>query len=143
LREAINIALLELSETGFLERLKQKWFYERRECTNAYRENSKSATMLNLHSVAGIFYILIIGLGLAMVIAFVEFLRKAKLDSTRLNQNICKVMRRNLRISIMGRSMKRNARPQTIATAMESPKSNDDAIVEESSKLNVEHTSYA
>jgi hypothetical protein len=86
---------------------------------------------------------LIIGLGLAMVIAFVEFLRKAKLDSTRLNQNICKVMRRNLRISIMGRSMKRNARPQTIATAMESPKSNDDAIVEESSKLNVEHTSYA
>jgi hypothetical protein len=102
LREAINIAVLELTESGFLERLKQKWYYERSECTNVGAKDSKQSTALNLANVAGMFYVLIIGLGSAMVIAFIEFLFKAKIDSTRLNQNIREVMRRNLRISITG-----------------------------------------
>ncbi|CAF3643389.1 unnamed protein product [Rotaria socialis] len=102
LREAINIAVLELTESGFLERLKQKWYYERSECTNSGSKDSKVSKPLTLANVAGMFYVLIIGLGSAMVIAFVEFLFKAKLDSTRLNQNIQDVMRRNLRISITG-----------------------------------------
>ncbi len=102
LREAINIAVLELTESGSLERLKQKWYYERSECTNVGTKDSKQSTALNLANVAGMFYVLIIGLGLAMVIAFLEFLLKAKIDSKRLNQNIREVMRRNLRISITG-----------------------------------------
>ncbi|CAF2599544.1 unnamed protein product [Rotaria sp. Silwood2] len=102
LREAINIAVLELTESGFLERLKQKWYYERSQCTNSGSKDSKQSTPLNLANVAGMFYVLIIGLGTAMVIAFIEFLFKAKLDSKRLNQNIREVMRRNLRISITG-----------------------------------------
>ena len=102
LREAINIAVLELTESGFLERLRQKWYYERSQCTNVGTKDSKQSTALNLANVAGMFYVLIIGLGLAMVIAFIEFLFKAKIDSTRLNQNIRDVMRRNLRISITG-----------------------------------------
>ena len=102
LREAINIAVLELTENGFLERLKQQWYYERSECTNAGAKESKQSTPLNLANVAGIFYVLIAGLGTSMVIAFLEFLFKAKIDSTRLNQNIRDVMRRNLRISITG-----------------------------------------
>jgi ABC-type amino acid transport substrate-binding protein len=102
LREAINIAVLELTENGFLESLKQKWYYERSECTNVGTKDSKQSTELNLANVAGMFYVLIIGLGLAMVIAFFEFLLKAKIDSKRLNQNIREVMRRNLRISITG-----------------------------------------
>jgi ionotropic glutamate receptor len=102
LREAVNIAVLELTESGFLERLKQKWYYERSECTNVGTKDSKQSTELNLANVAGMFYVLIIGLGAAMVIAFLEFLFKAKIDSARLNQNIREVMRRNLRISITG-----------------------------------------
>ncbi len=102
LREAVNIAVLELTENGFLDRLKQKWYYERSECTNVGTKDSKQSTPLNLANVAGMFYVLIIGLGLAMVIAFLEFLFKAKIDSNRLNQNIREVMRRNLRISITG-----------------------------------------
>ncbi|CAF0824550.1 unnamed protein product [Didymodactylos carnosus] len=100
LREAINIAVLDLTEAGYLERLKQKWYYDRSECTNVGAK--EQSLELNLVNVAGIFYILIIGLGLAMVIAFLEFLIKAKLDSKRLNLNIRDVMRRNLRISITG-----------------------------------------
>ncbi|CAF1218392.1 unnamed protein product [Adineta ricciae] len=102
LREAINIAVLELTENGFLASLKQKWYYERSECTNSKSKESKQSTALNLANVAGMFYVLIIGLGSAMVIAFLEFLVKAKLDSNRLNENIREVMRRNLRISITG-----------------------------------------
>jgi hypothetical protein len=102
LREAINIAVLDLTESGFLERLKQKWYYERSECTNSGLKDSKQSTALNLANVAGMFYVLIIGLGCSMVIAFLEFLFKAKIDSIRLNQNIREVMRRNLRISITG-----------------------------------------
>ena len=82
LREAINIAVLELTESGFLDRLKQKWYYERSECTNVGTKDSKQSTPLNLANVAGMFYVLIIGLGVAMVIAFLEFLLKAKIDST-------------------------------------------------------------
>ncbi|CAF0889980.1 unnamed protein product [Adineta steineri] len=102
LREAINIAVLELTENGFLERLKQKWYYERSECTNSGSKDSKQSRPLNLANVAGMFYVLIIGLGSAMVIAFLEFLFKAKIDSLRLHENIREVMRRNLRISITG-----------------------------------------
>ncbi len=102
LREAINIAVLQLTESGFLERLKQKWYYDRSECTNSGSKDSKQSTPLNLANVAGMFYVLIIGLGSSMVIAFLEFLFKAKIDSTRLNQNIREIMRRNLRISITG-----------------------------------------
>jgi ABC-type amino acid transport substrate-binding protein len=102
LREAINIAVLHLTENGFLERLKQKWYYERSECSSSGSKDSKQSTPLNLANVAGMFYVLIIGLGSSMVIAFLEFLFKAKLDSNRLNQNIQEVMRRNLRISITG-----------------------------------------
>ncbi|CAF4044374.1 unnamed protein product [Rotaria sordida] len=102
LREAINIAVLELTESGLLERLKQKWYYERSECTSLGSKDSKQSTPLNLANVAGMFYVLIIGLGSSMVIAFIEFLFKAKHDSKRFNQNIRDVMRRNLRISITG-----------------------------------------
>ena len=102
LREAVNIAVLELTESGFLDGLKQKWYYERSECTNVGTKDSKQSTPLNLANVAGMFYVLIIGLGVAMIIAFLEFLLKAKIDSKRLNQNIRDVMRRNLRISITG-----------------------------------------
>ncbi len=102
LRESINIAVLELTENGFLASLKQKWYYERSECTNSGSKDSTQSTPLNLANVAGMFYVLIIGLGSSMVIAFFEFLFKAKMDSTNSNQNIREVMKRNLRISITG-----------------------------------------
>jgi hypothetical protein len=157
LREAINIAVLELDEIGFLQRLKQKWFYERSECPPSLPKHSIGETRIGMANVAGIFYILFIGLCLAILIALFEFLLKTKCDSIRLNQNICKVLRRNLRISIMGmntddkkeamnclllqqqqqydsmplqycRNMQGNDRPMTTATVIESQKSNDEPI---------------
>jgi hypothetical protein len=137
LREAINIAVLELGQNGFLKQLKQRWYYEQSECTNMGTNDSEQRTALNLINVVGIFYLLAAGLGLAILIAFVEFLLKAKRDSNRLNKNICQVMRRNLRISITGIGSAKKE------DAMESLKSNDAPIVDEVATLDVDHTSHA
>jgi hypothetical protein len=102
LRQAMNIAVLELFDTGFLDQLKEKWFRERSECRTAVTSNSKETTALRLADVAGIFYILIFGLIVAVIIAFLEFTLNAKLDSVRLNEPWAQVLRRNLRTAIMG-----------------------------------------
>lgn len=115
LRDAINIVVLEMADIGFLEQLKQKWYYQRSECTIMKGKESKQTTALNLIDVASIFYILIIGVVFGIIIAFFEFFRMAKLDSIRLNQNISQVMRRNLRISIMGSDLVRNEEAKRIA----------------------------
>ena len=155
LREAINIAVLELIESGFLDRLRHKWYYERRECTNSNSKDPKMTSALTLSKAASIFYLLFFGLSLAIVIAFVQFLLRAKRDSVRLNQNIFKVMRRNLCISPTGNvlgeneeaasyamqqqkhhthlledrsNLRRDEQPLATATVIDSLKSNDPLI---------------
>ncbi|UJR18411.1 hypothetical protein I4U23_005316 [Adineta vaga] len=84
LRKAINVTIFELHDNGFLKRLKQKWFYEGSECTKLHtKKDLKSTMQLHLSNMAGVFYLLVFGLGLAIIIAFFEFLSKAKHDSTR------------------------------------------------------------
>ena len=138
LREAINIAVLELIDNNFLDRLKHKWYYERSECTHSKTKNSKVTSALTMHTAVSIFYLLFFGMGLAIFIAVVEFLLKAKRDSIRLNQNLCKMIRRNLRNSITGIGLPENEEApnyqmqqqnKTTTTAMESLKSNDPLII--------------
>ncbi|CAF3068666.1 unnamed protein product [Rotaria sp. Silwood2] len=81
LREAINIAVLEMSEDGTLNSLKRKWWYDRSECHSASTKDSKQSNALHLDNVAGIFYILIGGLTLAMTIAILEFFIKANIEA--------------------------------------------------------------
>jgi hypothetical protein len=38
LREAINIAILEMSEDGTLNHLKRKWWYDRSECHSSTKQ---------------------------------------------------------------------------------------------------------
>ena len=114
LRQAINVAVTELMEIGFLEQLKHKWYHERSECANIDAGDSKKGRALDFVDVAGIFYILIAGLGLAMLVALVEFCIKSKFESTRLNQPLSMVMRRHLSIL-----PQRPTQPSTAATRME------------------------
>ncbi|CAF1623889.1 unnamed protein product [Rotaria magnacalcarata] len=82
LRAAISTAVSELKESGFLESLKQKWYYERSECT---KYSQRTAT-INVVNVASMFYILIMSFGIAMVITILEFLLKVKIRSRRFKQ---------------------------------------------------------
>jgi len=75
LKEIINLAVLNLTENGELAKLKEKWWYDRSECN---KENDTQRNELSLMHVAGIFFILIGGLILAMVTALIEFCYKAK-----------------------------------------------------------------
>jgi hypothetical protein len=76
------LAILQLREEGFLDELKTRWWYDRSECggnSGAAKDSSQNA--LNLINVAGIFYILIIGLILSVIVATLELLYKARIMS--------------------------------------------------------------
>uniref|UniRef100_A0AAR2M011 Glutamate receptor n=1 Tax=Pygocentrus nattereri TaxID=42514 RepID=A0AAR2M011_PYGNA len=84
LRIPINLAVLKHNEQAVLDKLKNKWWYDKGECgsTDSGRKDKTSA--LSLSNVAGVFYILIGGLGLAMLVALVEFCYKSRTESRRM-----------------------------------------------------------
>ncbi|CAF1237798.1 unnamed protein product, partial [Didymodactylos carnosus] len=73
LREAINIVISEMSEAGILNALKNRWFYEKSECSSGTIKNARRSHAMNSGHVRGIFYFLIGGLALAIIIAFLEY----------------------------------------------------------------------
>uniref|UniRef100_A0A8C2PQA3 Glutamate receptor n=1 Tax=Cyprinus carpio TaxID=7962 RepID=A0A8C2PQA3_CYPCA len=86
LRNPVNLAVLKLNEQGLLDKLKNKWWYDKGECGSGGGDSKTSA--LSLSNVAGVFYILIGGLGLAMLVALVEFCYKSRIESQRMK--VCK-----------------------------------------------------
>uniref|UniRef100_A0A672SS51 Glutamate receptor 1-like n=1 Tax=Sinocyclocheilus grahami TaxID=75366 RepID=A0A672SS51_SINGR len=83
LRIPVNLAVLKLNEQAVLDKLKNKWWYDKGECGS-----KDSTSALSLSNVAGVFYILIGGLGLAMLVALVEFCYKSRIESRRMKQII-------------------------------------------------------
>jgi hypothetical protein len=81
------LAILQLKEEGYLDQLKKTWWYGRSECSSKEEKSSasksSSTSALHLNNVAGIFYILIIGLGIAIIIAAIEILYKSRVDAMR------------------------------------------------------------
>lgn len=78
-RAPINLAVLSLIESGQLARLQAKWWNERNVCQ--YSDIRDTAhNELSLSHVAGLFFILIGGLLLALVVALIEFCFKGRDD---------------------------------------------------------------
>ncbi|KAI4785831.1 hypothetical protein KUCAC02_037526, partial [Chaenocephalus aceratus] len=121
-RNPVNLAVLKLNEQGLLDKLKNRWWYDKGECGTGggdskgvlYRptqysvvstvsatdrrtmlENDKTSA-LSLSNVAGVFYILIGGLGLAMLVALVEFCYKSRIESRRMKELIDAALSSNL-----------------------------------------------
>jgi hypothetical protein len=86
-REQLNLAVLSLKESDDLARLTNKWWYDRGECANADKQET-TQNELSLSNVAGIFYILIGGLVLALAVAFFEFLYWSRVDTKKNKVNI-------------------------------------------------------
>ncbi|XP_059398838.1 glutamate receptor 4-like isoform X4 [Carassius carassius] len=85
LRTPVNLAVLKLSESGILDKLKNKWWYDKGECgTKDSGSKDKSSQALSLSNVAGVFYILVGGLGLAMLVALIEFCYKSQNEAKRM-----------------------------------------------------------
>ncbi|KAG5852210.1 hypothetical protein ANANG_G00059980 [Anguilla anguilla] len=68
LRTPVNLAVLKLSEQGILDKLKNKWWYDKGECGTKDSGSKDKTSALSLSNVAGVFYILVGGLGLAMML---------------------------------------------------------------------------
>ncbi|KAM9470297.1 glutamate receptor 1a isoform 2-T2 [Clarias gariepinus] len=88
LRNRVNLAVLKLNEQGLLDKLKNKWWYDKGECGSGGGDSKDKTSALSLSNVAGVFYILIGGLGLAMLVALVEFCYKSRTESRRMKQSI-------------------------------------------------------
>lgn len=84
-RDPINLAVLSFRENGELARLKNKWWYDRTECRHDRQDASRNE--LSLSNVAGIFYILIGGLLVALIVALFEFCFKGQ-DQTQTPQRM-------------------------------------------------------
>uniref|UniRef100_A0A8C1BTY3 Glutamate receptor n=1 Tax=Cyprinus carpio carpio TaxID=630221 RepID=A0A8C1BTY3_CYPCA len=84
LRNAVNLAVLKLNEQGLLDKLKNKWWYDKGECGTKDSGSKEKTSALSLSNVAGVFYILVGGLGLAMLVALVEFCYKSRAEAKRM-----------------------------------------------------------
>ncbi|XP_031424576.1 glutamate receptor 1-like [Clupea harengus] len=93
LRSHVNLAVLKLNEQGLLDKLKNKWWYDKGECGSGGGDSKDKTSALSLSNVAGVFYILIGGLGLAMLVALVEFCYKSRAESQRMKQSIDAALR--------------------------------------------------
>ncbi|XP_073710174.1 glutamate receptor 3b isoform X4 [Misgurnus anguillicaudatus] len=84
LGNAVNLAVLKLNEQGLLDKLKNKWWYDKGECGSGGGDSKDKTSALSLSNVAGVFYILVGGLGLAMMVALIEFCYKSRAEAKRL-----------------------------------------------------------
>ncbi|KAL4647058.1 glutamate receptor 4 isoform X3 [Arapaima gigas] len=103
LRTPVNLAVLKLSESGVLDKLKNKWWYDKGECgPKDSGSKDKSSQALSLSNVAGVFYILVGGLGLAMLVALIEFCYKSRAEAKKMKLTFTEAMRNKARLSITG-----------------------------------------
>ncbi|NP_001302447.1 glutamate receptor 2 precursor [Columba livia] len=84
LGNAVNLAVLKLNEQGLLDKLKNKWWYDKGECGSGGGDSKEKTSALSLSNVAGVFYILVGGLGLAMLVALIEFCYKSRAEAKRM-----------------------------------------------------------
>lgn len=80
-RDPINLAVLSLKENGELIKLRNKWWYDKTECNPNKDNQDASHNELSLSNVAGIFYILIGGLLVAVFVAIIEYCFRNKANS--------------------------------------------------------------
>lgn len=62
-----------MKESGSLMQLQNKWWVDRSECPAEEEGGAETDDELSFSSLAGIFYILILGLGVALIVAAIEF----------------------------------------------------------------------
>jgi glutamate receptor, ionotropic, invertebrate len=74
--------VLHLKETGELAKLQNKWWFEKTECKGERDNPSVTRNELSLSNLAGVFYILIGGLLVALAISLVEFCFKSQKSPT-------------------------------------------------------------
>ncbi|CAG5038997.1 unnamed protein product [Parnassius apollo] len=86
LREGINIAIVNLKKEGVISQLWQKWISinNKPDC-EMIKDEETTITEMTLSQVAGIFYVLVAGLVLALTVALFEFCQHGRAEAARAN----------------------------------------------------------
>lgn len=109
LQERINFAVLNLKENGQLAKLKNKWWYENTECVDSAEKTKKNE--LSLNNVAGIFFILIGGLIVALFAALLEFCYNSSKEAKRAKSSLALAMRAKAQLALSGGRDLSNVKP--------------------------------
>ncbi|XP_067123751.1 glutamate receptor ionotropic, kainate 2 isoform X1 [Centruroides vittatus] len=102
-RTALSSAILKLQETGQIHILKEKWWKEKTGgvlCTKEDSSTASSANALGLANVGGVFVVLLAGLGIACIIAVIEFIWKSRKVATEEREPLCLELCRELKFAI-------------------------------------------
>ncbi|XP_022086249.1 glutamate receptor 4-like isoform X2 [Acanthaster planci] len=99
-RDDLTLAVLQLREEGVLDALKKRWWFDKGQCHEANSDSGSNA--LTLSNVAGVFYILVGGLALALLSAIVEFYCKSRSQSRKQKTSLAAAMRAKVRLSVTG-----------------------------------------
>ncbi|XP_077984459.1 glutamate receptor 4-like isoform X2 [Glandiceps talaboti] len=102
LKQDFTLAILKLREDSILHGLEQTWWFDKGECGPPDAKSKDSANALSLNNVAGVFYILVGGLGLAMLVALMEFCYKSRKEARKAKTSLSIAMRGKARMSIKG-----------------------------------------
>ncbi|XP_011559269.3 glutamate receptor 1 [Plutella xylostella] len=86
LREGINLSLENLKNNGVISKLLRKWLMrnDQQDCL-LQKDEENTITEMTLSQVAGIFYVLVGGLALALGVALLEFCQHGRVEAARAN----------------------------------------------------------
>lgn len=103
-RTILSNGILKLQEAGVLLQLRDRWWKQKRgggRCSSDEgKKSSSNVNELGLGNVGGVFVVLLVGLGMATVVAILEFLWKARKQSATDRESICKEMFRELKFAL-------------------------------------------
>ncbi|RVE46687.1 hypothetical protein evm_008650 [Chilo suppressalis] len=100
LREGINLAIVNLKKDGVVAKLWRKWILNTKQpdC-DLVKDEETSITEISLSQVAGIFYVLVGGLALALAVALLEFCQHGRAEAARANVPLRAALRAKARMA--------------------------------------------
>ncbi|XP_013421058.1 glutamate receptor 2-like [Lingula anatina] len=116
LRDSVTLAVLELLENGEIEKRRRFWWEEsegggEKLCPkeNSDKNDPASSAALSIVKIAGIFLILLGGMGLALVLSIMELFYRTKLDAMSNNITFSDEMKTKAQLLVRGRLEKEPA----------------------------------
>ncbi|KAM3969050.1 LOW QUALITY PROTEIN: glutamate receptor 1 [Aphomia sociella] len=98
LREGINLAIVNLKKDGVIAKLWRKWLSAKKpDCD--IKDEETTITEMTLSQVAGIFYVLVGGLVLALTVALLEFCQHGRAEAARANVPLRAALRAKARLA--------------------------------------------
>ncbi|KAL0902298.1 hypothetical protein ABMA27_000201 [Loxostege sticticalis] len=100
LREGINLAIVNLKKEGVITKLWRKWVLNAKQSDcEVVKDEETSITEMTLSQVAGIFYVLVGGLALALAVALLEFCQHGRAEAARANVPLRAALRAKARMA--------------------------------------------